>query len=69
MPLPTNVAAVTPAIPVTFVEPSPAIFPLAVISPATESAVPFSNCSESLLNLAVIAFEPAFLLANSIRPS
>ena len=52
--VPVNVDAVTPAIPVIFVEPSPAMFPLAVISPATERAVSLSNCKLSLLNLPVI---------------
>ena len=37
--------------------------------PATVKPVPFNNCNESDLNLAVIAFEPAFLFANSNKPS
>ena len=37
--------------------------------PATVKPVPFNNCNESDLNLAVITFEPAFLLANSSKPS
>ena len=37
--------------------------------PSTDKLVSFKSCNESLLNLAVITFEPAFLFANSIRPS
>ena len=39
-PLPLNVVAVTPAIPVIFVELSPAIFPFAVMSPLNVPVVP-----------------------------
>ena len=39
------------------------------VKPATTKLVPFNNCNESDLNLAVITLAPAFLFANSIKPS
>ena len=41
----------------------------AEICPSTDKLESFKSCNESLLNLAVITLEPAFLFANSIRPS
>ena len=39
------------------------------VKPATSNPVPLSNCNSVLVNLAPILFEPAFLNANSIKPS
>ena len=43
--------------------------PVTVASPATVKLVPFNNCKESDLNLAVIVCVPALMFENSIKPS
>mgnify|MGYP006238222833 CR=1 FL=1 len=43
--------------------------PVTVASPATVKLVPFNNCKESDLNLAVIVCVPALMFENSNKPS
>ena len=61
----TTVLVVDTVVVVPFTVKSPVI----VASPATDKLVPFNNCKESDLNLAVIVCDPAFTFANSIKPS
>ena len=45
------------------------ILPVVVVVPSTVRLVPFNNCKLSLLNLADIFCDPAFICANSRIPS
>ena len=61
----TTVLVVDTVVVVPFTVKSPVI----VASPATDKLVPFNNCKESDLNLAVIVCVPALMFANSNKPS